>query len=228
MKLKMSKIRFRDMLPWIWEGKSITRSMMNAMLKSVVLPEGKVIDLGGGGRPSYLDVLSINGKLYNMDMLVEANPTFVGNLEKPLPIRNNVADAVLLFNTLEHVFDYQLVVNEMHRILKPGGKAVIFVPFMIGYHTYQGKSFLIDDYFRYTRSSLSRVFGEAGFASTNIVPLGGLFWVVAELLKVGLKFRVLTFCSTIVCSLLETIIMCNRGFNSVEKYPLGYFVEAQK
>ncbi|MEW6616656.1 MAG: methyltransferase domain-containing protein [Thermodesulfobacteriota bacterium] len=224
----MEKIKILDVLAWIWRGKSITRAMMNVLIAENKLLKGTIIDLGGGGHPSYLDIIDIDGNFFNMDMLVEAKPSFVGNLEDPLPITSNIADTVLLFNTLEHVFNYQLVIDEMHRILKPNGKAIVFVPFLMSYHTYQGQSFLIDDFFRYTKSALIRILTNAGFIKVNITPVGGFFWVIADLLQIGLKYRFLATVSTLICGFLEVILALIRDYNSSERFPLGYFIEAEK
>lgn len=96
---------------------------MNTWLeKCVVALKGTVFDLGG--QPSYREVLSLPGTFFNMDRMEEARPTFVADLERPLPLRSECADMVVLFNTLEHVFGYQHVVDEMYRIVKRDGRAL--------------------------------------------------------------------------------------------------------
>jgi SAM-dependent methyltransferase len=45
-----------------------------------------------------------------------------------LPFANRVFDVVLLHEVLEHVTDDQATLREAHRVLAPGGKAVIFCP----------------------------------------------------------------------------------------------------
>ena len=42
---------------------------------------------------------------------------------------NAAFDAVLSFDVLEHVADYQRALSEFHRVLKPNGKVLISVPF---------------------------------------------------------------------------------------------------
>ncbi len=44
------------------------------------------------------------------------------------PLPSNSADAVVLLNVLEHIEDDAAAVKQIHRILKPGGVAVIEVP----------------------------------------------------------------------------------------------------
>ena len=96
------------------------------------------------------------GTFINVDRIAEARPSVVGDLERPFPIASDVADNVILFNTLEHVFRYQHVVSEMcRRRCRPGGKALVYVPFIFPIHTHATNAFVVDDYFRYSRSSLN-------------------------------------------------------------------------
>ncbi len=225
----MKPVGLSQVLTWVWRGKSITRAFMNATLTEVFgQMSGTTIDLGGGGRPSYLEMFKPDMAFFNMDMLAEARPSFVGNLERVLPLRDGIADNVILLNTLEHVFDYQHVVGEMHRIVKNGGRVLVFVPFMVNYHTYKGKDFFVDDYFRYTRSALQRIFDHAGFAEVRIRPVGGLFWVIADLLNIAARFRLARVLVTVCCGTLEFAYSRLRKSSSAEQFPLGYFVEAEK
>lgn len=233
----MSRIWINDLKPigilqiltWVWRGKSITRSFMNSYFNEACKKmSGTVIDLGGGGSPSYREMFKPDVIFKNMDMLEEAMPDFVGDIEKILPITNDYADNIILLNTLEHVFDFNHVIREMHRIVKNSGVVVVFVPFMVNYHTYQGQSFFVDDYFRYTQSGLRRIFENANFQIIKIRPVGGLFWVIADLLNIAARYRVIRIIITILCGFAEFFYCRFRKRRSVEQFPLGYFVEAQK
>ena len=48
-----------------------------------------------------------------------------------MPWEDNSFDHVLFFNVLEHIFNYNHIVAEIARVLKPGGK----LRFHIHYHT---------------------------------------------------------------------------------------------
>lgn len=222
-----AKPRVREILPWVIRGKSITRAMLNIQLQRYAGIEGTIVDLGGG-KPSYLKILAPKGSFLNMDRVMAAQPDFVGDLEKTVPIRDNSADAVLLINALEHVYNFQHVADEMCRILKKDGLGLVFVPFLVGYHTHSTKNFLIDDYFRYSKSALQHVFAQSGFCKIQISPMGGLFWVIADLLNVAARFVVLRLPVTLLCGLIEWSAMRFRNFDSQGKYPLAYFIELRK
>jgi SAM-dependent methyltransferase len=71
----------------------------------------------------------------------------------PWPIDDKSFDEVIAINILEHVEDLVLVLNEIHRILKPSGKLYILVPHFTNYAAYvdpthrQHLSYFSFDYF---------------------------------------------------------------------------------
>ncbi|MBL8131693.1 MAG: class I SAM-dependent methyltransferase [Anaerolineae bacterium] len=58
----------------------------------------------------------------------EVTPHVTVAANENLPYVSNYFDAVLSHETLEHVADDRLSAREIVRVLKPGGRAVIFVP----------------------------------------------------------------------------------------------------
>jgi 2-polyprenyl-3-methyl-5-hydroxy-6-metoxy-1,4-benzoquinol methylase len=50
-------------------------------------------------------------------------------LNKPIPLDSESFDNVICIEVLEHVFNFQNVLNEAYRILKPGGTFVVGVPY---------------------------------------------------------------------------------------------------
>lgn len=64
----------------------------------------------------------------NLDCVPLPGVDIVHNLEEvPFPFNNDSLDEVMCNDVLEHL-DYILVLREIHRILKPGGKVTIKVP----------------------------------------------------------------------------------------------------
>ena len=52
---------------------------------------------------------------------------------------------------LEHVYDFQLAIDEMTRVLKKGGVLIVGTPFMLKIH-------MREDYWRFTSIALKRLF----------------------------------------------------------------------
>lgn len=49
-----------------------------------------------------------------------------------LPFQKNSFDFIICFHILEHIYDDNKAMEELYRVLKPGGKAIIQVPFKQG------------------------------------------------------------------------------------------------
>lgn len=62
-------------------------------------------------------------------------------------------DMILCLNVLEHVYEFDTAVNNMHRALRTGGRLVIFVPMLYPLHD---EPF---DFWRFTEHSLRRLMG---------------------------------------------------------------------
>jgi len=92
--------------------------------------EGKVIaDFGCGPRGS-LCWATRSARRIGIDVLTDKyrelgiekhDMEYVKSTEKDIPLESGIADVVTTFNAIDHVIDFPAMVNEMMRILKPGG-----------------------------------------------------------------------------------------------------------
>jgi len=74
----------------------------------------------------------------NCDVVPEVRADRYFDLEKfPYPFPENYADEIYMDQVLEHLSDVVKVVEEIHRILKPGGVARIIVPYAKGDGAFQ-------------------------------------------------------------------------------------------
>jgi SAM-dependent methyltransferase len=86
------------------------------------------LSIGGGpGRPS--------SKLTNVNIGPFPNVDVVGDAHL-LPYACSTVDAIYCEAVLEHLQDPATAVQEMFRILKPGGRVIAITPFMQGFHGY--------------------------------------------------------------------------------------------
>ncbi len=147
------------------QNKSLARLLMNTEIAKHSL-SGDVLDIGGGKKPSYVKLFN-TGQLNTFNIIdFETIPDY--NLEKDrLPYHDASLDQILLFNILEHIYNYRFVVNEAYRVLKKNGVVLGFVPFLVNYHPDP------HDYFRYTAEALDKIFSEAGFKDIDIKEIGG-------------------------------------------------------
>lgn len=139
--------------------------------------KGTLYDLGCGTRP-YEDFIGpLVDRYVGVDWsntLHEQRMDIVADLNQVLPITDGVADTVVCFQTLEHLKEPQLLLREAFRIMKPGAKIMVTVPFM--FHIHEAPY----DFFRYTRYGLEHLLGTAGFTNIVVRPDSG-FWATLAL-----------------------------------------------
>ena len=75
-----------------------------------------------------------NARLITVDIDAEASPDIVADAHDLHMIPDQSADCVVSMCVLEHCAKPWLVMDEIFRILKPGGKIFIGVPFMFPFH----------------------------------------------------------------------------------------------
>ena len=96
-----------------------------------------------------------------------------------MPFQDCSIDAILCTQTLEHLKEPKLVLQEFFRVLQPGGKLFLTAPFGEGLHM---RPF---DYFRYTSYGLSYLLEAVGFKVISIEPLCGYLSNIAYNLRVS-------------------------------------------
>jgi SAM-dependent methyltransferase len=100
---------------------------LNSFLASI--PQGSmIVEFGSGARRVRPDVL-------NIDLFPTPNVDLVATIEHT-PLASNSVDFVILDSVIEHVPNPVAVVDEVFRVLKPGGKLLCINPFLFPYHGY--------------------------------------------------------------------------------------------
>jgi len=179
------------------EGKSPTRIVHNFFLKDLEI-KGLTLDLGAGKNQSYLNYLKTeNLSLTNVDLFNNSEVKI--DLEKSLNLDSNKYDTIILFNTLEHIYNYKNLISEINRILKAKGKLEIYVPFLIGYHEDP------NDVFRPTHSYLLKILKENGFEGESNLIGTGPFIVGYQMLYRYLKFSFVKLFFLIIALCLDKL-----------------------
>jgi SAM-dependent methyltransferase len=140
---------------------------------------GSVLDLGAGTKPyapvyeryfsecTSVDVARSPHDISKVDVIATADE---------LPFSDGSFDCVICTEVLEHCADPAAVLREVHRALKPGGRAFLTTPFMIPLHE------MPYDYYRYTPSALRELSTSQGFIVTSLEPKGEYVAVVLRAL----------------------------------------------
>ena len=101
-----------------------------------------------------------------------------------LPIRSSCIDIALNFEALEHYPKPWQFFAEVSRILKPGGKLLLFVPFLQQEHQAPY------DFYRYTRYALQEFCVQSGLIVEEITPACSVFtsaWKFFDFLKMSVQ-----------------------------------------
>ena len=101
------------------------------------------------------------------------------------PLDDACVDAVVALNVLEHIPDDTAAIRQIHRILRPGGVAVIELP--AGPRLYDVYDKMLMHYRRYSLSDATRAFRRAGFRVEHPSHLGFLLYPAFAIVKLGNK-----------------------------------------
>ncbi len=149
------------------------------------------------------------------------------DLNDPLPWDDGRFDTAILSSVLEHVHRPEQLLREVARILSPGGRLVMNVPFFYWIHEAP------HDYFRYTEFGLRRLAELAGLRVVELEALGGGRQVLADVLaKSIVRFPLGRLAARFVQWLAARPRWTARGrrraAKSARRFPLGYFMVAEK
>ena len=205
-------------------GKSPWRKLLYPELKKLVL-SGLVLDLGGARVSDYHGLFEGTYTIQVANNDKDAHPDFLFDFEEKFPIGNQPFDTVLCLNTLEHIFNYGQFLSEAKRVLKPKGKIVLAVPFLVQVHPSP------KDYFRYSEQALKLMFETNGFEQVVVTPIGrGPFTAAAQILYNALHFAPLRILEFVIALALDTCLSWFTGGDTGRydrrSYPLGYLVTA--
>ena len=140
---------------------NIRRLLYKNLKNNSSVLKGKVLDFGCGSKP-YKHLFTSVTEYIGVDYLIEGRTENIDTIDfyydgKKIPFENNTFDGVLCTEVLEHVFNLNEVLNELNRVLKPKGKAIITTPFMWEEHE------MPYDFARYTSTALKHLYENHGF-----------------------------------------------------------------
>jgi len=148
------------------------------------------------------------------------------DLNRSIPLQNSHFDTILATDVLEHILEPDLLWSEMSRLLKPGGKLILGVPFLYWIHEEPY------DYYRYTKHRLTSYCTTHQLDVLTLQAYGGPSEVMRDILakladSATRPIRV-GFQITSLMLKIAFYIQGSQNKKEMEKFPLGYCLVAQK
>jgi SAM-dependent methyltransferase len=139
------------------------------ILEAVPEGSGLVLDLGGNKGLLRAPLKKLGYQYVNLDCqhFGSNEPTLIGDAHR-LCFKDGTFSIIVSKCTFEHFSDPWRVAQELHRVLKDGGRCIVWVPFMHPFHA--------DDYYRYTPLGLRHIFQD--FAIIRLESPAGIFTIL--------------------------------------------------
>jgi len=189
---------------------------------------GALLDLGCGKVPLYAAYAPHVDEITCVDWAPGEYIDQSCDLSQPLPFEAGRFDTIILSDVLEHMPEPELLWREMTRVLAPGGKVIMNVPFYYSVHAHP------HDYYRYTNFALERFVKLNGLALVCLLPVGGIVEIIADLFakalsKLPLLGPPLAMATQFVVGVFgRTRLGARVAQVSSRHFPFGYFMIAQR
>lgn len=207
------------------------------------VPKGALILDAGAGDSPYKDLFK-HAHYESADFQKINKPyapsTYVCDLKK-IPVENCRFDYIIFNQVMEHLPEPQLVLAELYRVLKVGGRIMYTGPLFFEEHEQPY------DYYRYTQFGLRYLFNKTGFIIEQLYWLEGYFGTVGYQLNCMVSYlpsrprhfnkRFIGYCLSPIIAILKIVFRsCSLFFNLLEVhikydlqgYPKNYVLLASK
>ncbi len=152
--------------------------IVDGLFKAVAeFAKGKVLDIGCGNKP-YKDLFTSNISEYIGCDIAQSSSNCVDVLceATKIPLPDDSFDTVFSTQTIEHVGDFQDMVNEAYRVCKPGGHFIVSGPMYWPLHEEPY------DFHRFTKHGFAHSLQKAGFTVVEINPNGGKWALMGQVM----------------------------------------------
>lgn len=205
-----------------------------------ISPTAKILDIGSSGGILVLELIKRGySNVYALDYSKDAidlcqarglKNSFVMDGHNP-EFPDNEFDVIIASDCLEHLADDRLALQNWYRILKPGGKAIIYVPAFMW--LWSGHDDINFHYRRYTSKELLRKLKDGGFEiletgywdffiffPTAVIRIGQKLFNKSKQKKTAKKDQ-LVLGPKWINSLLISLVTFENRLHSWIKFPFG-------
>ncbi|RQW88761.1 MAG: class I SAM-dependent methyltransferase [Geobacter sp.] len=162
----------------------IRKNILKGLQEFLVNCSGVLLDVGCGEMPYKPLIINQGGISRYLGLDIE-NPAYQAK-QKPdiywdgsqIPLPDDSVDCAIATELFEHLPDPAATLQEIRRVIKPGGRIFFTVPFLWPLHD------MPQDEYRYTPFSLQRILLQAGYCNMEITAHGG--WDASLAQMIGL------------------------------------------
>ena len=166
----------------------VRQSILLALKENITLFKGKLLDIGCGKMP-YKEFIVANSTIEKyVGLDIEGALNYDADIKPDylwdgitMPFADNSFDSAFGTEVLEHCARPEIILNEVYRVLKPGGVLFFTVPFLWPLHE------VPNDAFRYTPFTLERLLTDASFVNIKLKPTGGWHASMAQMLGLWVR-----------------------------------------
>lgn len=199
----------------------IRTSIFRALKDNVDKFHGRLLDVGCGKMPYKKFILENSGVAEYVGLDIETALVYDINVKPDIywdgikiPVGDKSFDTAIGTELLEHCFHPGVTLQEIHRVLKPGGTFFFTVPFLWNLHE------VPYDAYRYTPFSLNQLLMENGFREIEIYSFGGWHSSFAQAIglwvrRSGMRYRYRKVFSMLLKPIVKLLIKKDlRNFGS--------------
>jgi SAM-dependent methyltransferase len=147
---------------------------------------GPILDIGSGPVKNG-NTKGLSEKIFErrkaMDYKKYPGVEIVGSVEN-IPLESNSTAGVLFQGVIEHIDNPKKAIEEISRILKPGGYVYVEAPFLQHFH------YDPVDHYRFTDDGLKKIFEQSNF---EVIDYGSLYGPSAVLADVVIEYMAVFF-----------------------------------
>lgn len=180
---RQGPVRMRDGIPYSNSATTLSllpgAAMGRWMAGQRHLVRGRLLDSGCGNQPFRDWYAPLVDEIICLDAAPLPGVDVIGFADQ-LPFADQSFDTLLVTEVLEHVGDAELAVAEIRRVLRPGGHAIITIPYL--YPTHEAPY----DFRRFTHFGLRGILERHDLEVVTIDAKGGGVLLVAHLVVLAL------------------------------------------
>ena len=218
----LNNLDFSSFLRTFNDVKKITimRSLMNQIIEQIEF-KGRILDIGGGRNSNYSKIFE-NVDYISVNIDEKILPHKLVNINQTFPLPDNDFDCCVLFNVLEHIYDWDFIFKEVKRLIVNNGKIYIIIPFLYPIHGAPS------DFKRVTSNYLEKFLNIKKFCDIDIHPIA--YGPMTNCNIVGYNHQKIRGLLASICVILDKLFQIffkRKLLQYSAKNPLFYYVEAK-